>query len=195
MKKVYAIEGLDALGKSTLIQNIMGKFGFYQTIHFSKPPKTPPPLYSSSFVQKLMYDDNDYTPVKGYQADCFSNSMVLAKSGAKIIFDRWHLGECVYAPMYRGYSGDYVFVLEHVHALDVRNDIRLILLTEDFEKSNHFVDDGLSLGDEEARVHEQNLFIAAFNKSTILDKKMICVTDPATGQFKSQEEILREATE
>jgi hypothetical protein len=37
LKDIYIIEGLDRLGKSTLIKNIQHRFGFYQVIHFGKP--------------------------------------------------------------------------------------------------------------------------------------------------------------
>ena len=37
MKFVYAIEGLDRLGKSSLIEDIINQQGFYQVIHFGKP--------------------------------------------------------------------------------------------------------------------------------------------------------------
>ena len=32
---------------------------------------------------------------------------------ANIICNRAHLGECVYAPIYRGYWGEYVFDIEN----------------------------------------------------------------------------------
>jgi hypothetical protein len=37
LKDILIIEGLDRLGKSTLIKNIQHRFGFYQVIHFGKP--------------------------------------------------------------------------------------------------------------------------------------------------------------
>jgi len=188
-KYVYAIEGLDRLGKSTLIEGIRNRLGYYEVIHFSKPQRLAayegaaavsgvPPQSLQSFH---------------YQRAGFLNSMLLAKSGARLIFDRWHIGEAVYAPMYRGYSGDYVFQQELDTGLADTDNVRLILLWEDFDVSTHFVDDGESLGPIQKRAEEQMRFMEAFAKSNIRDKRMICVTDQAVGGFKPKDWILHEA--
>ena len=187
-KTVFAIEGLDRLGKSTLIEGIRNALGYYEVIHFSKPQKLQ--AYSGGFPVQGVPPSS--LQVYHYQQESFRNSMILARSGARIIFDRWHLGEAVYSPMYRFYNGDYVFDFERNHNLDIA-DIRLILLTEDFGVSRHFVDDGQSLGTVNDREEEQNRFIAAFNRSVIRDKRIISVTDPGLGGFKPKDWILAEA--
>lgn len=176
MFNVIAIEGIDRLGKSTLIQNIKDELGFYQVIHFQKPQQ----LKCYKFGEQLFQ----------YQYDCFKNSMVLAKSGAKLIFDRWHLGEVVYSDAYRGYFGDYVFELEKEAQLQNCQNIKLVLLTEDFSKSAHFISDGESF-DDSRREEEQNRFIEAFNKSILPNKQIVCVT-AEDGRFRSQLDILNE---
>ena len=187
-KTVFAIEGLDRLGKSTLIEGIRNALGYYEVIHFSKPQKLQ--AYSGGFPVQGVPPSS--LQVYHYQQESFRNSMILARSGARIIFDRWHLGEAVYSPMYRFYNGDYVFDFERNHNLDIA-DIRLILLTEDFGVSRHFVDDGQSLGTVNDREEEQNRFIGAFNRSVIRDKRIISVTDPGLGGFKPKDWILAEA--
>jgi thymidylate kinase len=194
-KLVYAIEGLDRLGKSTLIEGMLNRLGYYQVIHFSKPQQLG--CYQNAAVAHYDAWDKIGVPKKHasayvYQHAGFMNSMILATSGANIIFDRWHLGESVYSPMYREYDGDYVFNLEKQFGLD-EADVRLILLTEDFEISKHFVDDGESLGPMEKREEEQKRFITAFGKSCIRDKRIVSVTDPALGGFKPKDWILEEA--
>jgi thymidylate kinase len=188
MKKIFAIEGLDRLGKSTLIKNIQHKLGFYQVIHFSKPVvlDCKIALYKNLGGDTL---ENRREALAMYQSESFCNSFVLTKSCANIIFDRWHLGEAVYAKRYRGYDGDYVFCLEHIGDLD---KVRLILLTENFDVSNHFISDGESF-DDSKRLEEQEDFKRAFNMSRIKDKRIICVTDPLTGLFRSEKDILAEA--
>lgn len=188
-KMVFGIEGLDRLGKSTLIEGILNKLGHYEVIHFSKP--------------KILEAYAHSAPVRGvpegkeqafhYQSQSFRNSMLLAKSGARIIFDRWHIGEAVYSPMYRGYNGDYVFDYELNHGIQHNSNIRLILLVEDFATARHFVDDGESLGPIEKREQEQKLFFDAMCKSNIMDKRIITVTNPLTGGFRPKEDILAEA--
>lgn len=190
---IFAIEGIDRLGKSTLINGLRSKLGYHEVIHFQKPDLLE--YYSQdTFICPLpdyVRDDPKKRAQFQYQYASFMNSMRLADApGARIIFDRWHLGEVVYSPLYRGYSGDYVFDLEKEHALQ---GVRLILLTEDFKIARHFVDDQLSLGSVENREKEQDAFIAAFERSNIRDKRLICVTDPATGGFKPKQNVLQEA--
>ena len=183
------IEGLDRLGKSTLIEGIINKLGYYDVIHYSKPKVldryAKDAVVDGEFVKEQAY--------WSYQRASFQNMFDICSSPARIIFDRAHLGEYVYSPMYRGYSGEYVFDYERVYGVHQRNDIRLILLYEDMEVARHFVDDGQSLGPVEKRADEQNLFFEAFNRSHIKDKREICVTDTALGGFRVKWEILEEA--
>jgi thymidylate kinase len=188
-KTVYGIEGLDRLGKSTLIEGIRNALGYYEVIHFSKPQR----LDAYRTAMPVAGVPPGGQGIYHYQHESFVNSMLLANSGARIIFDRWHLGEVVYSPMYRGYDGDYVFDLETRSGVDVNGSIRLILLVEDFDIARHFVDDGESLGAVDKREEEQGRFIDALNRSAIKDKRTICVTDPALGGFKPKDWILAEA--
>lgn len=180
--RVFIVEGLDRLGKSSLIEGILDACGFYQVIHFQKPKLL------SAYGQSA---DSRADALFNYQKRSFENLFEMVNSNGYFIFDRAHLGEYVYSPLYRNYGGDYVFDLEHIYYLDLRADIRLILLTEDFSKSKHFADDGLSF-DITKRDVEQQLFLDAFDRSIIRDKRNICVTD-SNGNFKPKEVILQEA--
>lgn len=185
----FLIEGLDRLGKDTLIQGIQHKRGYHQVLHYSKPAVLDcyVPLGDTVTNKELS------AAQKKYQERSFRTMMAILGTAkyAHIICNRAHLGECVYAPLYRGYSGEYVFDLER--QFDLRSaPARLILLTEDFENAKHFVDDGMSF-DTSKRAAEQELFLEAFGKSHILDKRVICVTDPATGAYRDKESILEEA--
>ena len=187
----FMIEGLDRLGKSTLINEIRQRLGFYQVIHYSKPEVLD--MWFQDKVNKgASAAEAKAYALERYQRQGFINMFALMRSSANIIFDRAHLGECVYAPMYRGYSGDYVFDMEKRYPDVLVGRNRLILLTEDFDHSQHFVDDGLSF-DPTKRREEQNLFIKAFNKSKFLDKRIICVTDVLTGGYRDKTDILEEA--
>lgn len=185
----FLIEGLDRLGKSTLIQGIRDELGYYEVIHFSKPQRLA--IYDG--MATVEGEINKLQSYYHYQYAGFENMMQLICGGGKIVFDRAHLGEVVYSPMYRNYSGDYVFELENHYCLDDRGDIRLILLVEDFDIAKHFVDDGESLGPVEKREEEQERFIEAFHRSSIKDKRIICVTDQALGGFRRKEDILADA--
>lgn len=186
MKRIFVIEGLDRTGKDTLIDGIEQKCGYYQHIHFSKPKKLKAYDNIASIENIPAGQESTYI----YQYQSFLNAMLLINGGARIIFNRSWIGEAVYSPLYRNFSGDYVYNLEK-NINDI-SAIRLILLVEDFEKSYHFVDDGQSLGPAEKRQQEQKLFIEAFKKSNIVDKRIIEVTAP-DGSFRSKESILFDA--
>ena len=176
----FILEGLDRLGKSSLATNIQKRLGFHQLIHFSKPIACEP--YDGILLQ--------------YQSESFKQMFkMLNEPGYNLIFDRAHLGEYVYAPLYRKYSGEYVFRMEEFYDMGhrLRADTKLILLVEDFKTSKHFVSDGDSF-DDSKREQEQNLFIEAFNKSMIKNKKIVCVTEPSGG-FRTFEDITSEVLE
>lgn len=191
----FIYEGIDRLGKDSLIKNLINELGFYQVLHRTKPESL------DYYLQEAK--DNKLENLKNaelflYQRACFSQDMALLNiaelSKLNIIFNRGWLGEAVYAPLYRGYSGEYVFELEKIAGIDKLSNTRLILLTEDFSKATHFLDDGNSLGTTEKRAEEQEMFLQAFNKSLLSDKKIICVTG-ADGTFRAKEDILKEALE
>lgn len=185
----FLLEGLDRLGKDTLIDGILNTSGYYTLFHRGKPPVL------DFYKQKSLKTGHD--PKFWYQLECFTQDMALLKfaetSNANLLFNRAWIGEAVYAELYRGYDGSYVFELEKIAGIDNLLSTRLILLTEDFSKSIHFVDDGLSF-DVAKRDTEQQMFMEAFDKSIIKDKRIICVTGE-DGNFKPKEQILREAIE
>jgi hypothetical protein len=179
----FLIEGLDRLGKDTLIQGIQHRRGYHQVLHYSKPLKLDCYLSDDGLSAERCYQEASFRTLFHFLRDVHAN----------IICNRAHLGECVYAPLYRGYSGDYVFDIESEFNAGALASTRLILLTEDFDVSRHYVDDGLSLGAADQRRKEQGLFCAAFNRSAIQDKRVVCVTDRATGDFRSKSAIVDEA--
>lgn len=180
----FLIEGLDRLGKDMLILGIQHRLGYHQVLHYQKP------------VQLDFYagGPSKSEALRRYQEASFRTmfQFLCGTPSAKIICNRAHLGETVYAPMYRNYSGEYVFELEREFKIHQQLHVRLVLIVEDFSTSKHFVDDGQSLGGAEKRREEQDLFRNAFCTSEFQDKKLICVTDPKCGQFRDPNSILDE---
>jgi hypothetical protein len=179
----FLIEGIDRLGKDTLIKGIQNRNGYHLVLHYSTPLK--PECYRL---------DHGLSAERQYQEASFRTMFQLLRDRRypSMICNRAHLGECVYAPLYRGYPGEYVFDIERAFNAHKLPRTRLILLTEDFDTSSHFVDDRRSLGSIDNRRKEQELFLKAFENSTIKDKMIICVTDQETGRFKPTERILNE---
>jgi|SRR5215471_8697586 len=179
----FLLEGIDHVGKDTLAAGIQNRLGYHLVLHYTKP------------LALEYYAEGPSTPERRYQEASFCTMFEVLGNlrTAKVILNRTHLGEAVYGPLYRQYSGDYVFELERKYELQKVRDVRLILLTEDFDRAGHFVDDGESLGGVDKRPHEQALFIGAFERSIITDKRVICVTDRVSGGFRDVGAILDEA--
>lgn len=180
----FLLEGIDGVGKDTLIRGIQDRLGYHQVFHYQKPLQLDFYAVGSSGSEVL----------RRYQEASFRMmfQFLCGVPSTKIICNRAHLGESVYAPIYRGYSGEFVFRLEHEFDVERLRHVRLVLLVEDFVESRHFVDDGQSLGGAEKRQEEQNIFRGAFDTSMFSDKRIVCVTDRSTGQFRSRESILDE---
>lgn len=162
------VEGVDQLGKSTLINNILKHYGPHPIIHCSSPPKgiEDPGKYQELFFER-----------------CFR---ILDNRFNDVIFDRCHLGEYIYGPLYRKTDPNFIFDIERQFE-DAMLDTKLILLcTDDFSIMK---DDGLSF-DFNAREREQNLFFEAFQKSKIVNKYVLKVND--NDQYRSEIAIFNE---
>ena len=168
----FFIEGVDRMGKSTVIDGILNELGYYLVVHSSKP-------------KRLRCYEAGPQPLFEYQHSAYHNLFDMVSSDVKVIFDRAHLGEMVYAPLYRGYDGSYVLEMEA--AANTRNSRLVLLTTSDFS----FVkDDGLSL-DFSKKEEEQAVFVEAFNASTIKDKVLVDVSN-GNGGYKTADQILCE---
>jgi thymidylate kinase len=160
--------GIDRLGKGTLINNILKHYGPHPVIHCSSPPKgiADPAEYQKQFFKK-----------------CFR---ILDNRFSDVIFDRCHLGEYVYGPLYRKTDPNFIFNIESFHQ-NACEETRLVLLcTDDFSIMK---DDGLSF-DYAARDKEQDLFFEAFQKSKIQNKYMLKVNNG--NQYRNETDIFNE---
>lgn len=169
----YVIEGVDGLGKSSLIQEIKNANGFFHYIHYEKP-------------QKLEFYENQLLT---YQVDSFQYGFeLLEQKIVPFIFDRFHLGELVYSKRYRNYPGEYVFSMERDYKVETWSHIKLILLVT--SNWSHIVDDGLSF-DFSAKEQEQEDFIKAIQQSIFPNCQIIdiCHKD---GRRKTPQELLEE---
>ena len=184
------IEGIDRIGKGTLIGNLQRILGYHLVIHYEKPKLLDYYQYTIS-SRNLDFTDTqiNQTALREYQYHSFVNMFKLFTSNVPVICDRAHLGEIVYSPRYRGYSGEYVIELEST-ARELHNyqEPKLVLLTtSDFSMIQ---DDGMSF-DFSKKEEEQADFIAAFERSTIRDKILIDVAD-GNGGFKDADFIARQ---
>lgn len=177
--KQFLIEGIDRLGKTTLIEELQQRLGYHLVVHYERPRK----LHYYEEISRICSKFGSGPPLEMYQRDVYKNMFRIIDSGTKVIFDRAHLGEMVYAPMYRKYDGSYVLDFEK----DVKTlNARLVLLTtSDF---SFLKDDGLSI-DFSKKEEEQGLFIDAFYRSGIEDKVVVDVSN-GNGGYRPLGEIL-----
>jgi len=162
MSKFIIIEGTDNTGKDTQQNLIIEKINnlVFHKLHYSILPFKDNKEKHISYSQK-MYDD-------------MFKLMILSKDkDINLIFNRSHLGESVYSPLYREYSGDYVFDIEKKYVKQLRKELYLITLTND----PHTIlkrDDGLSFyGNEEEVKAEVDGFNRAHRLSKIKNKLKI----------------------
>lgn len=164
MQKFIIIEGTDNVGKDTqqnLIIERMSNYVFHKLHYSSLPFRDDKQLHAT--YSKKMYDD------------MFKLMMASKDKDINLIFNRSHLGETVYSPLYRGYSGDYVFDIEKKYTKALRENLYLITLTN----NPHNIlkrDDGKSFyGNEEEVKAEIDGFNRAHKLSTIKNKLHIDV--------------------
>ena len=161
MSKFIIIEGPDNTGKDTQVKQIIKNFPnevFHMFHYFNLPFK------------------DDLEKHKKYSAKMYDQMFKIMKEVPKdvnYIFNRAHLGETVYSPLYRGYLGDYVFDIEKKYTEYLRQELYLITLVND----PHLImkrDDGKSFyKSEEGIKGEIDGFARAHRKSSIKNKLLI----------------------
>lgn len=187
--KSIIIEGIDRLGKDTLIQGLKNKLGYFHDVHYQKPEMLE--FYIKRARHALNVPDNfiddkiKSLAQKLYQQQSFTDMMKMLQIDVRFILNRAHLGEFVYAQRYRSYDGDYVFELEKNIAGFLDSTLLVLLHTSSFE---FIKDDGLSF-DFNKKDEEQMDFIRAFEKSQIKHKLLLDVND-GNGKFVPAEKLL-----
>lgn len=146
----YVVMGIDRIGKDTFIEN---NFPTHKKIHLTKPPKD---------VDPLTFSKSEY-------CDYFIN---LARND-NLVYNRGHIDEFVYAPIYRKYSTHWLTIMEKEFAQAVANTVFILLYTDNFDM---MVDDGLS-HDFNRKEEEQALFHKYFDESKMINKVKIKVND------------------
>lgn len=158
------VEGVDGVGKSTqidLIEKEFEKRGYaVHIIHYS----------NIKFSNNMSEIENASKKRYSTMFDIINNKI----DNCCIIFDRSHLGEAVYSPIYRKYSGDYVFDFED--KVLYKDDVKLVLFTDDVNKiliRDLLRGDGKSFSlDKDVKEKELKLFDEAFNKSKLIKKRI-----------------------
>ena len=163
MQKFVIFEGLDRCGKDTQIGLLQKKFypEIWHTFHYSKIPFDEIPQHKE--YSKALYED------------MFSMMVDNSNHSRNLIFNRSHLGESVYAPLYRGYGGDYIFDIEKkfTESGTLDKSLYLITLVNDPEILIKR-DDGDGFTKDAAGIQvEKEKFERAHRKTSIKNKLLI----------------------
>jgi len=162
MSKFIIIEGTDNVGKDTQQNLIIEKLNnlIFHKVHYSSLP------FKNDVDKHTSYSKQMYTDMFRMMNECKDKDI-------NIIFNRSHLGESVYSPLYRGYSGDYVFDIEKEYVNKLRKNLYLITLTND-PQIIMSRDDGKSFyGNEEEVKAEVDGFNRAHRLSKIKNKLLV----------------------
>ena len=171
--KLLIIEGLDRCGKNTLIRNLTAQSENYVVRHFG----------SAKGVDDFEKRDHQFQFFKkeftlASLRNQFSMSDKTRYPKDIWIWNRAHLGEFVYGKMYRETNPEeWVMQLETMFGMDIDPSIYLLLLTAEpeFLCKN---DDGESFTtDVNKKKLEIENFELAFNKSKIINKMKLNVTN------------------
>tara|TARA_R110000803_G_scaffold63575_3_gene124278 strand:+ start:7316 stop:7927 length:612 start_codon:yes stop_codon:yes gene_type:complete len=168
MSKFVICEGPDNVGKTTQIDLIVKNLDthVFHKLHYSSLP------FKDDKEKHANYSKDLYETM----FQLMMKSKLAKQKGdldINFIFDRSHLGETVYSPLYRGYSGDYVFDIESKYTTALREDLYLITLVN----NPHTIlkrDDGKSFYRNEEEVEaEVGGFRRAHRKSSIKNKLLL----------------------
>jgi len=163
---IIIVEGIDNCGKSTQIEKIKN--------YLAKNKISSHVLHYSNYTE-LTKEENEEMSKRTY-GDMFEALTKFNNPGMAFIFDRFHLGEFVYSPRYRGYDGSYVFKDEQKFQLSFLGETAGLILFTDTAENVIARDDGLSFTTNiKNKKEEINDFDIAYEKSCFEDKKRIAL--------------------
>ena len=162
-KKIIIVCGLDRCGKSTLVSQLQMAYEKINKKVFYMHSKKPPPG-TSEFQREW---SSKYYIGWSEMFEFMTTDIVL--------LDRFHLGEMIYAPMFRHYDTEHAFVADEILA---RQDTYLILLTDSVERLKER-SDGCSLERDNSELIEEvrAKFLDFFEKSKIKKKLHLDLTN------------------
>lgn len=155
---IFIFEGMDNCLKDTIIHKLRGILAPQtQIVKFSNPPEI---ISDVEHYQKALF------------IDMFD--LIQASTRRNLILNRAHIGEYVYAPIYRDYEPSWIFELESEYG---KNEINfrttlLILLYDSNDDQLILREDGNSFSEGRKQMlgKERRLFLEAFEKSNLTNK-------------------------
>ena len=173
---IIIVEGLDRCGKDTQIKNIKqylleeNENKSVHIIHYSALP------VKDNIQQRSLIQYFDMFRIM---------NACIEFTDMHLIFNRSHIGEAVYSPLYRSYSGEYIYNIES----EFKHILPKIYLITFIDTSLNCLnrDDGLSLSnsDIDKVKKEIDLFVDATNKSSIGHKLIVDIKDKSIDEVRN----------
>lgn len=164
---ILLLDGLDRCGKDTQLKKIKQYFeeNLNQVFHV---------LHYSNIKCKDSRLASEY-----YYQEMFGLIDFAEKQNINLILNRSHIGEYIYAPLYRNYSGQFIFNIEQefAHTIDKFSNLHLFIF---IDKPENLIkrEDGLSFSkDLEQKKKEINAFKDAYERSFIYNKYLININE------------------
>jgi len=177
--KMIIIEGPDRTGKSTQINLLKEYFKdkneTFLDLHFGKPAQLDKKemIYTSKYMFK----------------NTFEFALKSLKLQQNFIMDRFHIGEFVYAPLYRKYSGKYVFNIEKGCIKKFTTEWNSVFLIVFIDSPEHLIEkeDGNSFSKtKKMKQKEIDKFKEASEKSLIKNKIIIDINGKSIEQIQQE---------
>lgn len=167
----YVVMGIDRVGKNTFVDKVLRDLDpDIQEIHLSKPPEN---------VDPLMFTKAEY-----------SEYFMKLKDNDHLVYNRGHIDEFVYGPLYREQDTYWLKIFEQEMSDSMDRTVFILLVSDNV---NVMEDDGNSL-DYSRRQEEQDLFIRNFQESPMKNKVIIRTIDRNGYRLVSsiKEDLVRE---
>lgn len=163
------IEGPDRVGKDTLIKSIKNYYNniIFQTLHFTN-------IKQNTKEDVILYNEKLYKNMFDIMLYNISQNKNFG-----VICNRSHLGEMVYGPLYRNYSGDYVLQIERLYKIFVHLWQKLALVVL-IDKPENLIarEDGQSFTvDLALKQKEIDLFKQAYERTLIKNKLLVDISN------------------
>jgi thymidylate kinase len=155
---IIMLDGQDRCSKDTTIEQLRKVISnpHISVMHEAKPPSNTDP--------KQWAIDHYRYMLSNVRRASFSNEV--------LIYNRSHLGETIWGPMYRKYDTEFIFQMERDYLADLPN-VFMVLLTDTSERLMAR-DDGKSLTQSAAELDAVRAkFVQSFDRSSIQNKKHV----------------------
>lgn len=156
---IIFITGPDRCGKDTLVREIRQRFNsvVFHQLHYLPIPK--------------MSSSEQYAYEKTMNNEYFHMINFYSENNINVIFNRCHIDSLVYAPIYRGYSNEYI--LGDEKKIQLKDNIFLITLIDEASKIVQREDGQSQNKGDIGKIQQEIDFHKKYHQASCIKKKLI----------------------